>query len=96
MRSFEIIKIDKSILWEAEKKDSAKIVLANTIRMIKELGKKILVEGVETKEQRNLVVSLGCDYCQGYYFSKPIPKQEFMEFCKVFNGSHQSITDYSD
>ncbi|MEE3315152.1 MAG: EAL domain-containing protein, partial [Treponema sp.] len=93
---FEIIKIDKSILWEAEKKDSAKIVLANTIRMIKELGKKILVEGVETKEQRNLVVSLGCDYCQGYYFSKPIPKQEFMEFCKVFNGSHQSITDYSD
>ncbi len=90
---FDIIKIDKSILWEAEKKDSAKIVLANTMRMIKELGKKILVEGVETKEQRNLVVSMGGDYCQGYYFSKAIPKQEFMEFCKVFNSSHHGPVD---
>ena len=85
---FDIIKIDKSILWEAEKNDSARIVLEHTMRMIKSLGKKILIEGVETKEQRNLVVSLGCDYCQGYFYSKPIPKIEFMEFCKVFNSSH--------
>lgn len=85
---FDIIKIDKSILWGSEKSSSARIVLQNTIRMIKELGKKILVEGVETKEQRDSMVEMGVDYCQGFYFSKPIPQQEFIEFCKDFNRSH--------
>ena len=85
---FEIIKIDKSILWEAEKKASAKIILQNTVRMIKEMKMKILVEGVETEEQKNLVAGLGCDYCQGYYFSKPVPAKEFIEYVRKFNSSH--------
>lgn len=85
---FDIIKIDKSILWESEKSESARIVLQNTVKMIKELGKKILVEGVETKAQKDSMVALGVDYCQGYYFSRPVPQQEFIEFCKDFNSSH--------
>ena len=82
---FSVIKIDKSILWEAEKRESARIILRNTIRMIKEMNLKIVVEGIETKEQKELVVSLGCDYCQGYYFCKPVPKEQFIEFTKKFN-----------
>ena len=85
---FDIIKIDKAILWQSEKSESAKIVLRNTVRMIKELGKKILVEGVETKEQMEAMVELGVDYCQGFYFSKPVPQQEFIAFCREFNRSH--------
>lgn len=83
---FNIIKIDKSILWEAEKKSSGKIILKNTVRMIKEMGMKILVEGVETEEQKNMVVNLGCDYCQGFYFSRPVPKDDFIAYCKQFNS----------
>ncbi len=83
---FSIIKIDKSILWEADKKAFAKIILQNTVRMIKEMNLKIVVEGVETEQQKNLVASLGCDYCQGYYFSKPLPKAEFTEYCRNFNS----------
>ena len=85
---FNIIKIDKTILWEAEKSPSALIILQNTVRMIKELDKKILVEGVETKSQRDLMVQLGADYLQGFYFSKPLPKLDFIQFCKMFNRSH--------
>ena len=87
-QDFSIIKIDKSILWEAEKKESARVVLRNTVRMIRELNKKILIEGVETEAQRRMMVDLGCDYCQGYFFSKPVPKSQFLEFCKDFNRSH--------
>ena len=85
---FDIIKIDKAILWETEKSESALIILKNTVRMIKELNKKILVEGVETKAQKDLLVQMGADYLQGYYFSKPLPKQDFIEFCSVYNRSH--------
>jgi EAL domain-containing protein (putative c-di-GMP-specific phosphodiesterase class I) len=41
---------------------------------------KIVVEGVETKEILDFFVDLECDYIQGYYFSKPLPKDEFVEF----------------
>ncbi|MBP5443523.1 MAG: EAL domain-containing protein [Treponema sp.] len=85
---FDIIKIDKSILWEAEKSESALIILQNTVRMIKELNKKILVEGVETKAQKDLMTQMGADYLQGFYFSKPLPKHDFIQFCKIYNRSH--------
>ena len=76
--NLDVIKIDKSILWGAEKSKLGMIVLENTIRMIRQMGKKILVEGVETKEQIELLRKLGVDYLQGFYFSKPIPKDEFI------------------
>lgn len=84
---FKIIKIDKSILWDADKNVIGKIILQNTIRMIKEMNLKVLVEGVETEEHKNLLSKLGCDFCQGYFFSKPLPKDKFIEYCKKFNYS---------
>ena len=83
---FEIIKIDKSILWRAADNATAKIFLQNTVRMIKEMGLKIVVEGVESEAQKRLVTSLGCDYCQGYFFSKPLPENDFLEYTRLFNG----------
>nr|MCR5341512.1 EAL domain-containing protein [Saccharofermentans sp.] len=88
---FSIIKIDKSILWKAkdpitgESEKNGYIYLENTIRMLKEMGYSVLVEGVETVEQKMLLEELGCDYLQGYYFSKPVQKQVFTDFIKVVN-----------
>ncbi len=82
---FNIIKLDKSVLWKAEQNAAARIFLQNTVRMIKEMNLKIVVEGIETEAQKDFVASLGCDYCQGYYFSKPLPKEEFLEYCRKFN-----------
>ena len=77
---FDVVKIDKSILWGAEETELGKIILSNSIKMIDQMNRQILVEGVETKEQVELLKELCVDYLQGYYFSKPIPKQEFIEF----------------
>ena len=79
---FNIIKIDKSILWGAFSSDLGLTILKNNIRMLKELNLKILVEGVETIEQIRLLEELGVDYLQGYYFSKPISKVDFIDFLK--------------
>lgn len=89
---FSIIKIDKSILWKAmapengEGIDGAVIYLENTIRMLKTMKYFVLVEGVETLEQKMLLEKLGCDYFQGFYFSKPVQKQVFADYLKVVNA----------
>lgn len=76
---FRIIKLDKSLADKVE--DSRmRILLKNTIRMLKEIGTEIVVEGVETKEMLQQFTELGCDFIQGYYFSKPLPEQEFVNF----------------
>jgi EAL domain-containing protein (putative c-di-GMP-specific phosphodiesterase class I)/GGDEF domain-containing protein len=80
---FDIIKIDKSILWAAQKEGTGKAILENSARMILQIGKKILVEGVETKDQIEMLRPLTVDYLQGYYFSKPLPKTEFIELLQA-------------
>ena len=75
---FDVIKIDKSILWGAQKSELGMAILENNIRMLRELRLKILVEGVETKEQIELLQRLGVDYMQGFFFSKPVPVDEFI------------------
>lgn len=76
---FDVVKIDKSILWSAEKNDNGRIILKNSVNMIHDLGCKVLVEGVEKNEHIDMLGKLGVDYLQGFYFSKPIPKTEFLE-----------------
>ena len=74
----DIIKIDKSILWTAVDHELGRILLENTVRMIKQMGRKVLVEGVETKAQLDLLRDGGGDYLQGFYFSRPLPREEFL------------------
>lgn len=83
---FKLLKIDREILWRAEENEEAMIMLKNTIEMGKRMGRKIVQEGVETKAQKELMESLECDYCQGFYFSRPIPEDEFVEYVRKFNS----------
>lgn len=82
---FDIIKIDKGIVWNAHRNPSTNVALASTIAMISDLGRKVLAEGVETSEQAEWLKALGCDYLQGYYYSKPLSRNEFIEFLKQKN-----------
>lgn len=77
---FKLIKIDKSILWSAMKDDRAMVVLKHTVDMIKELKLKIVVEGVEDQQMADVLTDMGCDYLQGYHFSKPLPEMAYVEF----------------
>ncbi len=76
--NLDVIKIDKSILWGAEQNQLGYIILENTIRMIRQMQREILVEGVETSRQLELLGRLHVDYLQGFYFSRPIPLPEFI------------------
>lgn len=91
---FKMIKIDKEIVWTAFKNPKASIALEATIAMIKALDMTVLAEGVETEEQKEWLIDLGCDYLQGYYFSKPIPKNEFLAYLK--NEIEEHPNKYAD
>lgn len=79
---FKMVKIDKYIVWAAHKDKRANIALAYTIKMIKALDMTVLAEGVETAEQAAWLTELGCDYLQGFYFSKPVTKEEYLAIMK--------------
>jgi len=78
--SFDVLKIDRSFI-QGIPNNNEDCELSNAIiAMGQSLGLKIVAEGVETKEQVELLSTLGCDYLQGYYFSKPIPAKELLIF----------------
>ncbi len=88
---FDMIKIDKNILWSAEKGNVGRAILDNSVRMIREMNRKILVEGVETEEQLRTLTRLSVDYLQGFYFSKPLPKEDFVALARSQQKTTQSI-----
>ncbi len=76
---FHIVKLDKSFANERQNRKLT-IVLENTVHMIKSMNMKIVVEGVETAELVKRFSDLKCDYIQGFYYSRPVPKDEFVKF----------------
>ncbi len=76
----DIVKIDKSILWPAMKNGEAYVILCHTVEMLKSLKKKIVVEGVETEEMARLLIGMGCDYLQGYFYQKPVSGEDYLRF----------------
>ena len=54
--------------------------MKNTVKMLKDMNMEIVVEGVETQEMLDAFSNLKCDFIQGYFFSKPIPRNAFVEF----------------
>lgn len=75
----KIVKLDKSFV-NAKDRGEMSIILQNTVEMLKNMEMDIVVEGVETKELVDRLSEMKCDYIQGYYFSKPIPENEFVRF----------------
>lgn len=72
----DIVKIDKSLLLKASNKEG-KRELHNLISHISDTGAKVLCEGIETKEQAEMLRAFGCDYLQGFYFGRPAPRENF-------------------
>ncbi|MBQ0028608.1 MAG: EAL domain-containing protein [Lachnospiraceae bacterium] len=80
-----LVKIDKSLVDEIDDPQMW-IVITNTVNMIKSMNKKVLVEGVEDARTAERFIELGCDYIQGFYYSKPLPEKDFIEFVKRENA----------
>ena len=81
----KLIKIDKSMLDEISSSNGRKI-LEHTVRMMQSIGKQLVVEGAETREVIGALEDMGCDYIQGFYFSRPLPEGDFIRFLKAYRG----------
>lgn len=79
---FSFVKIDKSILWSAANDAQSMVFLKKTVEMLSGLGIKSICEGVETAEQVRLLRGLGVTLLQGYYYSKPLPPDAFVEYIR--------------
>lgn len=88
------VKLDKSFIDQIDNPNMW-IVIKDTIKMLKEMGKEILVEGVEEERVVRKFTSLdtdliqGCDLIQGFIFCKPLPKNEFVQFMKEHKNGIQ-------
>lgn len=79
---FQMIKLDKLMVWDAFEDERAGVTLKYTVGMLKELNMNIVAEGVETGEQKEHLTDIGCDYLQGWYYSKAVPPEEFAEMIR--------------
>ena len=73
----DIVKIDMIFLRGIEGSKNGMIVVESVVDMAKRLGLQTVVEGVETQQQYEFIRELGCEMIQGYYFSRPIPAEQF-------------------
>ena len=79
----DVLKLDKDFLKDFENDPDEKIIIPSVIDMAKKLNLSVVCEGVETKEQVAFLQDVGCDYAQGYFYSKPIPIEQFNELLEV-------------
>lgn len=82
---FQLIKLDKSLIDRIGSDAKSTRLVKNLISSLcgDTLETRALAEGVETEEQARMLQAFDCDYVQGYYFSKPMPEQDFTELLRV-------------
>ena len=74
--SIDVLKIDKSFIDRIDESNLVKYI----IDMAKDFNIKTVAEGVENKEQVDILKNMGCDMAQGYYYAKPLSRDDFVEY----------------
>lgn len=85
---YALVKLDKEFVWnclDPEKPDNMRM-LEYTINFLKDYGLHILAEGVENIDQAKILIEKGVEYLQGFYYSRPIPEKEYLEFLHAQKG----------
>lgn len=80
---FDVLKIDRGFLDESVQSETGKWILRKIVEMAEGLNLKVICEGVETHEQVEMLLDIGCIYAQGYLYSRPIPIEDFMEMYNI-------------
>ena len=88
----QILKLDRAFVRDIETDENDAVISAATLALAHALGLKVVAEGIETKGQRDFLISHGCDYLQGYLFSKPLPAADLAEFIKTARSCGDSPT----
>ena len=75
----DVLKIDREIITESVEQDKTKLIFKSVVELSKKLNISVVAEGVETERQLEITREIGCDNVQGWYFSKAIPSEEFLQ-----------------
>jgi EAL domain-containing protein (putative c-di-GMP-specific phosphodiesterase class I) len=76
---FDTLKIDRSFVYNVGENGENSEILQSIISLAKNLKKKVIAEGIETRSQLALLQNLSCDYGQGYVMSRPLSKEKIEE-----------------
>lgn len=79
---FDVIKLDKKFMENMIVSSKGRLILEQVVLMANKLELGLLAEGVETRDQIEMLRNIGCDQVQGYYYAKPMPEEEFFELLK--------------
>ena len=85
----DVLKIDRSFIQHITSLDEQQTIVDAIIQMSKRLKMKVVAEGVESSQQATMLQQMGCDYVQGYYYSKPIPLSELIELLQYWEEEHE-------
>ena len=86
----DVVKIDKSMADDMFS-ESGNIIMFNTIRMMHDIKKKLVIEGVETEVAVKALKEMSCDYIQGYYYSRPLSEDDLIAFLRE-NRRKQNVS----
>lgn len=81
----DVLKLDMKFLSDSNRIEKSKTIISSVINMAEALGLPVIAEGVETKQQAETLLSYGCKYMQGYYFSKPVPAEDYEKMLRMFD-----------
>jgi PAS domain S-box-containing protein len=88
---FDTVKINRSFVRELGVGQEGGEIVRTIIKLARSLRMKVVAEGVETTEQLTILASLGCDYAQGFFFSKPKPARFTERFIEERNRLHRGF-----
>ncbi|MFI3237325.1 MAG: EAL domain-containing protein [Lachnospiraceae bacterium] len=76
----DTLKIDREFIVDSLENEKGAHIIKHVIDMAKDLGLETVAEGIETKEQEEFLNKLGCDIGQGYFFARPLPEKDFIQY----------------
>ncbi|MCV6604212.1 MAG: EAL domain-containing protein, partial [Porticoccaceae bacterium] len=85
----DILKIDRSFIAEFTNREDDLTLVSTIIAMARSLNLKVVAEGVEDQEQLNKLMELGCNYAQGFYFSKPVDAEQVLPYLQRWRAESE-------
>ncbi len=74
----DIVKLDMGFLRGTDNMDRGNVIISSVVNMTRKLGFDLVAEGVETKEQADMLTEMGCNVIQGFYYARPMPQEDFV------------------
>lgn len=79
----DIVKLDINFIRNITEVNNDRFIVEHMIRLIHDMNLKVVAEGIEEEEQLNLLKEMACDYGQGYFFSRPLKKEDFEKYMSI-------------